>query len=213
MTETKDGTVLMTIKAPGEQPFGLTYDGESLWVSDRKDRKIYRINPESGQVLFSIAFDGDLTGTAWDGKHVWQADQGSRTISCINPETGAIELAIKVDMPNGDVTGLYYEADGEKGPGLWYALSRLGQARKVKADDGSFLKAIPTVKDICGLVPLGKHLFFTEPGAGLMHKMHMASGSLLMSYKIGGRPSGLAHDGEAFWVADLDSAEIRRFTL
>ena len=208
-----DGTVLSTIKAPGEQPYGLTFDGECLWSSDRKDRKIYRINPESGKVLFSIAFDGDLTGTAWDGSHVWQSDQTSKTVSRINPETGSIEMAIKVDMPNGDLTGLCHVAEEDQPSGLWIGLSRVGQARKVKAEDGSFLQAYPTKSDICGVQPFGKHIYFTEPTTSTVHKMHKSAGSILMSYNIGGAPMGLTHDGEAFWVADQETAEFRRISF
>ncbi len=211
MTETTiDGTILATLKTPGEQPFGLTFDGECLWSSDRKDRKIYRINTENGKVLFSIAFDGDLTGTAWDGSHIWQSDHSSRTLSRINPESGSIEVAIKVDMPSGDIGGLCHVQEEDKPEGLWVGLSKLGQARKVNTKDGSFLKAYPTKKDICGVLPLGKNLYFTEPGSGLLHKMHMGAGSIIMSYHVGGRPMGLTHDGEAFWVADQEAAEFRR---
>ena len=200
-----DGKILHTLKSPGPAPYGLAHDGEKLWVSDREDRKIYRVDPESGQILFGIAFDGELTGTAWDGSHVWQADQISRTISRINPESGEIALAIKVDMPTGDVTGLSCEEDG-----LWYGLSRLGQARKVKDEDGSFLKAFPTRADICGLVLVGKHLYFSEPSEGLVHKMEATTGSILISYRLGGKPTGLCHDGEAFWLCDQESKELRR---
>jgi len=208
-----DGKVLATIKAPGPAPCGLTFDGECLWVSDRQERKICRITRDTGQVLFSIAFDGDLTGTAWDGSHLWQADQAARTVSRINPESGAIELAIKVEMANGDVMGLCYESTPEGTGGLWYGLARLGQARKVKPEDGSFMKAIPTRPDICGVIPQGKSLFFTEPTAGVLHRMHMAAGSILMTYKLGGRPTGITHDGEAFWVADQESGEIRKMSI
>ena len=80
-----DGTILSHFPAPGPAPLGLAWDGECLWVSDRKERKIFRADPKDGHVLFSIAFDGELGGCGWDGKFVWQADQHSRTISQIDP--------------------------------------------------------------------------------------------------------------------------------
>ncbi|MEE2714060.1 MAG: hypothetical protein VX913_14920 [Planctomycetota bacterium] len=200
-----DGTTLTTIKSPGPSPQGLSWDGENLWVADKDERKIFKVNPEDGAQLFSIAFDGELAGTAWDGTHVWQADRTSRTISRIDPETGAIELSIPVDLANGDVSGLYHE-DG----GIWYGLSRLGQARKVKDTDGTFMRAFPTRPDICSLVLVGKHLYYTEPSEQVIHKMDANAGSILISYKVGGRPTGLAYDGEAFWVADAEAGELRR---
>lgn len=200
-----DGNVMATVKSPGPSPMGLTWDGENLWVADKDERKIFKIDPADGRHLFSIAFDGELAGTAWDGAHVWQADRTSRTISRIDPETGNIDLSIPVDLANGDVAGLFHE-DG----GVWYALSRLGQARKVRDSDGTFMKAFPTRPDICGLVLVGKHLFYTEPGEQVVHKMDANAGSILISYKVGGKPTGLAFDGECFWIADAESAEIRK---
>ena len=200
-----DGEILTTLKSPGSSPQGLSWDGENLWVSDKEERKIFKVDPENGNQLFSIAFDGDLAGTAWDGSHVWQADRTSRTVSRIDPETGNIELSIPVDLSNGDVSGLFHD-DG----GIWYGLSRLGQARKVKDTDGTFMRAFPTRPDICGLVLVGKHLYYTEPNEQVIHKMDANAGSILISYRVGGKPTGLAWDGEMFWVADSETAELRR---
>ncbi len=198
-----DGTIIAQFPAPGPAPVGLAFDGEGLWISDRKDRKIFRVDPNGGHVLFSIAFDGELSGCGWDGKHVWQADQTSRTISQIDPETGEIVKALKVEHPTGDVAGVSCEGDA-----IWYSLSRLGQLRKVKQADGSFIRAYPSKPEVCGLVALDKHLFFTEPAAGLVHKMHIPTGSILVSYNVGGKPMGICQDGKHFWIADPDQKRI-----
>lgn len=204
MTAT-DGTILKSIPSPGPNPQGLAYDGENLWVADRDDRKIFKVDPKTGNVLFSISFDGELAGTAWDGKHIWQADRTSRTISRIDPETGSIDVSLPIETTAGDVSGLFYE-----GGGIWYGLSRLGQARKVRETDGAFMRAFPVRPEVCGLVISGRHLFYTEPGQGLVHKMDATAGAILISYRVGGRPTGLAADEGTFWIADLDSREIRR---
>jgi glutamine cyclotransferase len=200
-----DGQILATLKSPGPNPQGLCHDGEHLWIADRTERKIFKVLPASGQVVFSISFDGELAGTAWDGSHIWQADRTSRTISRIDPETGMIALSLHIDLTAGDVTGLHYE-----GGGIWYGLSRLGQARKVRETDGRFMRAIPTKSDIGGLVVVGRHLFYTEPSAGTLHKMDVQAGTILIAYHVGGRPTGLCHDGSAFWLADGQAAELRR---
>ena len=203
MTAT-DGEILKKLALPGPNPQGLTFDGDNLWVADRDERKIFKLDPENGQVLFSIAFDGELAGTAWDGKHIWQADRTSRTISRIDPETGSIDVSLPVDLTNGDVSGLFYE-----GGGIWYGLSRLGQARKVKETDGSFMKAFPTRSEISGLVISGRHLYYSEPGEGVVHKMDSSAGSILISYRVGGRPTGLTAQEGNFWIADQESKDLR----
>jgi hypothetical protein len=86
----------------------------------------------------------------------------------------------------------------------------LGQLRKVKQEDGGFVKAFPIKQDCCGAQLVGKHLYFTEPEKGLVHKMDAATGSLLISFDVGGKPTGLAHDGHAFWLADQKERRILR---
>jgi streptogramin lyase len=203
-----DGTILSHFPAPGVAPLGLAWDGECLWVSDRKERKIFRADPKDGHVLFSIAFDGDLGGCGWDGKFVWQADQASRTISQIDPETGEITKALKVDHASGELGGVFCQQGS-----LWYALTRLGQLRKVSIEDGSFQRAYPARPEVCGLVIVGKHLYYTEPPAATVHKMDVATGSVLISYQVGGQPTGIAHDGESFWVADQELKRIVRMSF
>ena len=203
-----DGTILSHFPAPGPAPLGLAWDGECLWVSDRKERKIFRADPKDGHVLFSIAFDGELGGCGWDGKAVWQADQASRTISQIDPETGDIAKAIRVEHPSGELTGVFCEGDS-----LWYALGRMGQLRKVKAEDGTYIRAYPTRPEVCGFVIVGTHLYYTEPPAATVHKMDVATGSVLISYQVGGQPTGIAHDGEKFWLADQELKRIVRMSF
>ena len=70
----------------------------------------------------------------------------------IDPETGNIDRHLTVELTSGDVTGLFHEKDA-----LWYGLSRLGQARKVRDTDGRFMKAFPTKPDIGGLAVVGRH--------------------------------------------------------
>lgn len=205
LREMTDGTILAQIPSPGPAPYGIAHDGDALWVSDPQEKKIFRVDPNGGNILFSIAFDGDLAGTGWDGKCVWQGDRTSRTISQIDPETGEITKALKVEHPVGEIGGVCCE-----GEHLWYGLARLGQLRKVKQADGGYAKAYPVKPDCCGVLSVGKHLFYTEPGAGLVHKMDAATGSLLISYNVGGRPTGLAHDGHAFWLADQEQKRIMR---
>ncbi len=198
-----DGTIQAQFPAPGPAPVGLAFDGEHLWVSDRKDRKVSRVDPHDGYILFRIALDGELACCGWDGKHRWQADQTSRTISQIDPETGEIAKALKVEHPTGDVCGVCCE-----GEFVWYSLARLGQLRKVKQADGSFVRAYPVKPDVCGLVVNDKYLYFTEPNAGMVHKMHVPTGSILVSYNVGGKPMGICGDGKAFWIADQDQKRI-----
>jgi hypothetical protein len=52
-----DGEILHTIRAPSEDPRGLTWDGEALWVNDIYTNMVYRVSPKTGDVLGYIYLD------------------------------------------------------------------------------------------------------------------------------------------------------------
>jgi outer membrane protein assembly factor BamB len=71
---------LAMFAAPGNQPYGMAYDGESIWNSseDTDADRIYRIDSATGRVLWSFALPAHQPapgrrprGLAWDGQYLW----------------------------------------------------------------------------------------------------------------------------------------------
>ena len=69
------GEVKKKFDTPGAIATGLTYDGNLLWVADRKAKQLYGLNPETGETekkLNSPAYWP--MGLTWDGKNLWNVD-------------------------------------------------------------------------------------------------------------------------------------------
>ncbi|MGZ5700911.1 MAG: hypothetical protein ACXWIM_08565 [Burkholderiales bacterium] len=122
------GDVVASIPAPGHgKDSGLTWAEGSLWVGQYRDRKIHRIDPETGKVMRTIESNRFVTGVTWvDGElwhGTWEADESD--IRRIDPDSGAV-LA-RLQMPSGiSVSGV--ESDGAE---LFYAGG--GSSGKVRA--------------------------------------------------------------------------------
>jgi glutamine cyclotransferase len=122
------GDVVASIPAPGSgSDSGLTWAEGSLWVGQYRDRKIHRIDPETGAVMRTIESDRFVTGVTWvDGElwhGTWEGDESE--IRRINPSSGAV--LERLTMPSGaGVSGL--ESDGAE---LFYAGG--GPSGKVRA--------------------------------------------------------------------------------
>jgi glutamine cyclotransferase len=107
-----DGSVVKSIPAPGQgRDSGLAWAEGSLWVGQCRDRKIHRIDPETGRILRTIESNRFVTGVTWvDGElwhGTWEAEESD--IRRIDPENGAVME--RVEMPSGvGVSGL--ESDG-----------------------------------------------------------------------------------------------------
>jgi glutamine cyclotransferase len=108
----KSGRVVATIPAPGGGgDSGLTWAEGSLWVGHYRDRKIHRIDPETGSILRTIESNRFVTGVTWvDGElwhGTWEGDESE--LRRIDPRSGEVREIL--EMPAGaGVSGL--ESDG-----------------------------------------------------------------------------------------------------
>lgn len=67
------GAILKQFNAPGSQPWGMTFDGKSLWLVDFAEKRISKIDTASGTELKTFATPdpaGGCKGVAWDGKYL-----------------------------------------------------------------------------------------------------------------------------------------------
>lgn len=106
------GKVLHSIPAPGQgKDSGLTWAEGSLWVGQYRDRKIHRIDPQTGAIQRTIESNRFVTGVTWvDGDlwhGTWEGDESE--LRRIDEQTGTV--LERLQMPAGTgVSGL--ESDG-----------------------------------------------------------------------------------------------------
>ena len=106
------GDVVASIPAPGNgADSGLAWAEGSLWVGQYRDRKIHKIDPQTGAVQRTIESDRFVTGVTWVDGELWHGTwEGDRSdIRRLDPESGAVLACMA--MPGGSgVSGL--ESDG-----------------------------------------------------------------------------------------------------
>ena len=69
------GEIIKSFKSPGDFPTGMTFDGKNIWIADRKEAKLFCINPTNGEVIRSIEAPAYWPmGLAWDGEALWSVD-------------------------------------------------------------------------------------------------------------------------------------------
>ena len=106
------GRVLASIPAPGHgNDSGLAWAEGSLWVGEYRNRKIHRIDPDTGVVLRSIESNRFVTGVTWVDGELWHGtwDGDDSDIRRIDPNSGAV--LERLEMPPGTgVSGM--ESDG-----------------------------------------------------------------------------------------------------
>ena len=90
-----DGT---SSKIPvGNDPHAITHAAGSIWVTNRQDNSVWRIDPTSHNVTATVTVGGAPTAIAAAGSAVWVANADAGTLSKIdttsNSVTGTVSLA------------------------------------------------------------------------------------------------------------------------
>jgi len=111
--DAESGEVVGTIPAPGKgADSGLAWAEGMLWVGQHRPRKIYGIDPETGDVLRTIDSDRFVTGVSWVDGELWHGtwENDESELRRVEPKTG--EVLQRLEMPAGmGISGL--ESDGK----------------------------------------------------------------------------------------------------
>ena len=95
------------------QPWGMAFDDEAyMWIVDFAERKLFRINPITQQIVFSVdtpnASAGGCKGLAWDGQYLNIMGWVSPVIYRVNKQGQLVE---SISLDKGGSGGLAW--DGE----------------------------------------------------------------------------------------------------
>ncbi|MEM9553564.1 MAG: glutaminyl-peptide cyclotransferase [Acidobacteriota bacterium] len=104
-----------SLTSPGEIT-GLSYDGEVLWTTLEGEGLLYRLDPETGDVLGRQEIPWTATGgSAWDGEYLWQMAWEADTIYKLEMPEGRVVDSIPTPG-EGSCAGLTFD-----GTHLWVA--------------------------------------------------------------------------------------------
>ena len=88
--------VEQTFSTPGHRPMDMTFDGGFLWITDRDNGRIDRIDPATGDLTRSVAAPGfSPAGVAWDGSAMWVTDSGTGRLTRMRG--GRLEIREEVE--------------------------------------------------------------------------------------------------------------------
>ncbi|WP_149540367.1 Vgb family protein [Siccirubricoccus phaeus] len=106
------GQVLASLALPDEGGYsGMAWAEGSLWVGQCRNRRIHRIDPETGTVLRTIETQRVVTGVTWVEGELWHGSWEGEESALLRIDPGTGEALEHLDLPPGtDISGL--EADG-----------------------------------------------------------------------------------------------------
>ena len=198
------GEVVGQFAAPGRCPTGLTFDGKSLWLADRRSDLLYRMDPRDGRVLDSLTAPGfQIEGLTSEGGFLWVLDAETKKAFKLDPRTGIAERAILVRLSSPQ--GLAF--DGEH---LWVADFKRDRLYQISVEDGTTISEIPSPsEDPYGLTYDGKYLWVSERSDDMLYMVCPTSGNVIVAVPSPSKfPRGLAFDGEFLWNVDYQTDTV-----
>ncbi|MEO0267124.1 MAG: S8 family serine peptidase [candidate division WOR-3 bacterium] len=116
-------TLIGSFAAPADSCTDITYGGGYIWLHELPLKRIYKINPDNGQVIQTLNSPATTypTGIAYDptNGNLWCADRDQNKIYQFNPNTG--QIISQFNVPYSTLYGprcLAFEPNGPNGGSL-----------------------------------------------------------------------------------------------
>ena len=173
---------------------------DALWLMSAPESTLYRIDPDTKQVVDSFATDGYFEGVVAGGGLVWLAGYDPRRIVALDASTGAVVHEVPIDFDPWGVTLAF--------GGAW--VGGRGQLTRVDVESGAV--ATFDLDRSTGFLAAGDDtLWVTEPEGTTVIQVDPIAGDLLREVAVGGTPRGIkvAPDGAVWVTLPVEDAVVR----
>jgi transglutaminase-like putative cysteine protease len=198
------GRVLSQRPAPECCPMGMAFDGEHLWVADRKVNKLLKLDRTTGEVVTELPTPGYRpTGLAWDGHRLWVADRDTSELFALDPADGTVDRVNRI--PVRSPRGLAW--DGEC---LYVADARKDLILCLDPSDGTMIRSFQAPHGaVTGLTYDGTYLWAADRRVDEIYRIDPRRGHVVgIIPSPGPHPWGLAWDGECLWNGDYQTRRL-----
>jgi sugar lactone lactonase YvrE len=193
-----------------EKAFGVTWDGERVWVVDGALGRLVSMDPETGALRDEFPTMHADAGVAHDGRHLWML--AGAEILKLDPDGGRI--LSRLSVPGGmDCSGLAWAAGA-----LWVGYMRGRRIAKLDPETGEVLREVASDRFVTGVTFADDELWHgAREGEESerdyeLRRVDPETGAVLevLDMPPGVACSGLAADGRRrFFCGDCDTGEVR----
>ncbi len=212
-------------KSPGPQPNGLQAAPDGLWIIDQVDLKIYKVDWETGDVLFEAQTDTEhSSGITLGGGYVWIASTFELQIAKLDMETG--KTIAKYDSPGVGVASWREGMEGASETGAHGLEWRDGKIY-IASPPSQFVHVVDTetwTEENAFRTPgLRNHglawqddkLWVADTSAGTVNLLGTADGRVydVIRVEAPDEVHGMTMHGGVLWYCDAHNCDIGRLIV
>ena len=192
-------------KSPGPQPNGLHAADDGLWYIDQVDLKVYKLDYQTGEILFEAQTDTEhSSGITFGNGSLWVASTFELKIAELDPATG--QTVAKRDSPGNGIVA--WAADQENG--------RVTGAHGLEWKDGRIYVAAPPSQliHVVDVATWREIRSFRAPGLRVHGLAWAEDGTLWVADTSAGTVSRLDEDGRVWEVIRVPApVEVHGLTI
>lgn len=210
-----------TYDTPYANPTALTWDGNSLWVSDWVTQSYYQHDPLDKCTIRTVFYlqGSHPTGLTWDGTSLWSCNAWENKVYRHRMDE-SFAIVEEYVSPGTYPSGLYFD-----GTYLWICDSQESRLYKTRIDaKNGRLKLLDSYespgKEPVGIFSDGINIWTADAQTGLIYKhaydrqLTVQSMYRVQQYQTGrNRLSGMTWDGKHIWTCSEGSRKIYRHKI
>ncbi|MDP9219177.1 MAG: ABC transporter substrate-binding protein [Actinomycetota bacterium] len=197
-----DGSIAAGVPV-GTNPVGLVSGGGSLWVANRSEKSVWRIDPKTHAVVHT--FDVGLTpeALAVTADNVWVANFGDGTVSRIKMRANKVVQRISVGTRPAAIAS---------GPsGVWVANSGDNTIQRIDPLTGHPDNAIVVGDGPDGIAVDADSVWVANGRESSLSRIDpLTRDERSSKVRVGSGPKGVALSGDEVWVANQLSQSVTR---
>jgi len=199
-----DGSIAAAVQV-GTNPAGLAFGGGALWVANRSDGTVWRIDPRTHTVVQKLDVGWTPESLAVTTDNVWVANFASGTVTRIN--IGASKVVDTITVGTGPA------AIGSGPSGVWVANSGDNTIQRIDPITGRADKPVQVGDGPDGIAVDTDCVWVANARDGTVSRIDPRTGAEMSSpIRVGSGPKAIAVSGEDVWVTNQLSKSVTRFS-
>jgi len=171
---------------------GIAFGWNSIWVTDKNNSLVYRINPSTNMVTSRITVGDGPEGIAVDSTGVWVANGVDATISRLDPNSGRVVATIGLPAPPTAIA---------TGPsGVWVVCGAANLVVRIDPSTNAHLE-IPIDAHPSGVAVTRGTVWVADGVDGRLIRIDPSNGRVTSSMSVGGRIDAISTDDQSVWIA------------
>ena len=187
--------------AVGHGPEAVVAGAGSVWVANRLDGTVSRIDRESEQIV-TIDVGGDPTALAFGAGSLWVADGQGRQVAQIAPATNKVVQRIGIGNAAHAVAAGY--------GAVWVASAVDATVVRIDMKTGKAGAPIPVQARPSAIAAGAGGIWVASDATARVARLDPRSGTPLAGIRVGNGPSSIAVGAGAVWVANRSDGTVSR---